>query len=382
MKASPYERALDDLHFSEEAQMRMIQNLEAQAANAPINPTLPMTPVTRTSGSSVTRRRPVSRRAALTLALAATLAVGGGAAYATGALTNVIDAFSGLFGNGPAQTELIDKLGIPLGTQAQANNVTMTADAAIGDAYGYAVVFSIAQNNGEPLDLTGVQNTNGILAGLAFTDELLEVDGVHDVAGSGWFFDADPTDNTIQYMVRADMALTADGTSVAGRSATAHFGDLIIRDAKDPSKETVVAQGPWDLAFTFDYEDQTVEIPVDPAASTGIWDEREAVINELSVSPLGAYLTYTMEGVPLEQKENGQLSPEVLASWESYMGVPVVVAFADGTQQVFENGSGPSRMDSTAGDSTTVFRSCPFDEIVNVDDIVSVTVGDLEFSVQ
>ena len=94
MKASPYERALDDLHFSEEAQMRIVQNLEAQTAGAAIDPTLPM-PATMTrkaagAGTAATaRRRPVSRRAALTLALAATLAVGGGAAYATGALTSV-----------------------------------------------------------------------------------------------------------------------------------------------------------------------------------------------------------------------------------------------------------------------------------------------------
>lgn len=374
MKASPYERALDDLHFSEEAQMRMIQNLEAQTANAPVFPTPTI--------ERPARRRPVSRRAALTLALAATLAVGGGAAYATGALTNVIDAFSGLFGSGPAQTELIDRLGIPLGTQAQANGVTVTADAAIGDAHGYAVVFSIARNDGEPLDLTGTRNIDGVLAGLAFTDELLEVDGIHDAAGNGWFFDVDPTDNAIQYMMRIDIALTGDGSSVAGRNATAHFGDLIIRNTENPSQETAVAQGPWDLAFTFDYEDQTVEVALDPAACASTGDGREAAISELSVSPLGAYLTYTMDGVPLQQTESGQLSPEVLASWESYMGIPVVVTFADGTQQVFENGDGPSHMDSTAGDSTTVFRSCPFDEIVNVEDIVSVTVGDLELAVQ
>ena len=94
MKASPYERALDDLHFSEEAQMRIVQNLEAQTAGAAIDPTLPM-PATMTrkaagAGTAATaRRRPVSRRAALTLALAAPLAVGGGAADATGALTRV-----------------------------------------------------------------------------------------------------------------------------------------------------------------------------------------------------------------------------------------------------------------------------------------------------
>ncbi len=386
MKASPYERALDDLHFSEETQMRMIQNLEAQTTGASINPTLPMPAATAAQSTgagsaAAARRRPVSRRAALTLALAATLAVGGGAAYATGTLTSVVDAFSGLFGNGPAQTELIGKLGVPLGAQAEADGVTITADAAIGDAHGYAVVFSLARTDGEPFDLTGVQNIDGVPAGLAFSDDTLDVDGLVGETGSSWFFDADPTDNAIQYMVRRDLAATSDGGSVAGRSATAHFGNLIIRDAEDPSKETVVAQGPWDLAFAFDYKDQTTEVALDPEGSTALWDGREATVQAVSVSPLGVYVTYTMDGVPLELKESGQISPEVAASWESYTGLPVVVTFADGHQQRFEGGNGPSSMDASAGDATEVFRGCPFEEIVNVDDVVSVTVGDLEIAV-
>lgn len=387
MKASPYEHALDDLHFSEEAQMRMIQNLEAQTAGASIDPTLPLPAATarKAAGAgtaTAARRRPVSRRAALTLALAATLAVGGGAAYATGALTGVVDAFSGLFGNGPAQTELIGQLGVPLGTQAQANGVTMTADAAIGDAYGYAVVFSLVRDDGESFDLTGAQDIDGVLAGLAFSDDIVEVDGLDGATGSGWFFDADPADNAIQYMVRIDLATSSDGGSVAGRSATARFGDLIIRDAEDPSKETVAAQGPWDLAFTFDYEDQTAEVALDPDAATANWDGREAAVQAVSVSPLGVYVTYTMDGVPLEQKESGRISDEVAESWNSYIGLPVVVTFADGTQQRFEDGNSPSRMDASAGDKTEVFRSCPFEEIANVGDIVSVTVGDLEIAVK
>lgn len=178
------------------------------------------------------------------------------------------------------------------------------------------------------------------------------------------------------------MATTSDGGSVAGRSATAHFGDLVVRDAEDPSKETVVAQGPWDLALTFDYEDQTVEVALNPDDSVAAWDGREATVQAVSVSPLGVYVAYTMDGVPLEQKESGQVSPEVAASWDSYTGLPITVTFADGTQQRFEDGNGPSSMGVSAGDKTEVVRGCPFEKIANVDDIASVTVGDLEIAVQ
>lgn len=373
MKASPYERALDDLHFSEETKMRMAHNLEACMAE--------QTPVV----SSVPSRNPrprMSRRAVVGLALAATLAVGGGAAFATGALTNVVDAFSGLLGSGPGQADLITKLGVPLGTQATADGVTVTADAAIGDAHGYAVVFSIARADGEPLDLAGVTNDEGILHGLDFTESDVAVDGVDGATGGSWFFDVDPDDNVIQYMVRMDMATTEDGLSVAGRSATAHFGELVVRNESDPSKTAVVAKGPWDLAFEFDYEDSTVEVAVEPVAQEPHQDGRQMTVESLSVSPLGAYVTYTMDGTPLMDEESGKVSPEAEASWNEYAGIPICVTFADGSTQVFEDGNSPAHANTDSEDSTTVFRSCPFEKIVEVGDIASVTVGDATYEVK
>lgn len=373
MKASPYERALDDLHFSEETKMRMAHNLEAcMAEQTPVVSSLP----TRSS------RPRMSRRAVVGLALAATLAVGGGAAFATGALTNVVDAFSGLLGSGPGQTDLIAKLGVPLGTQATADGVTVTADAAIGDAHGYAVVFSIARADGEPLDLAGVTNGEGILHGLDFTESSVDVSGVNGAAESSWFFDVDPNDNAVQYMVRADMATTEDGLSVARRSATAHFGDLIVRDESDPSKTTVVAEGPWDLAFEFDYDDSTVEVAVEPVAQEPHQDGRQMTVESISVSPLGAYVTYTMDGVPLLDEESGKVSPEAEASWNEYAGIPICVTFADGSTQVFKDGDSAAHANMANENSTTVSRSCPFENIVEMGDIVSVTVGDATYEVK
>lgn len=45
------------------------------------------------------------------------------------------DAFAGLFGGGPAETEIIDRIGCPIGASATSNGVTITADAIMGDTH-------------------------------------------------------------------------------------------------------------------------------------------------------------------------------------------------------------------------------------------------------
>ena len=77
-------------------------------------------------------RRPV-RRIAL-IAAAAVLVLAVGPAGATGILRSAAEVFSPLFGGAPAQTEIIDKIGYPVGASDTDNGVTVTADAVMGDA--------------------------------------------------------------------------------------------------------------------------------------------------------------------------------------------------------------------------------------------------------
>ncbi|CAN4051462.1 Transcriptional regulator XRE family, partial [Dysosmobacter welbionis] len=71
-------------------------------------------------------RRPV-RRIAL-IAAAAVLVLAVGTAGATGILRSAAEVFSPLFGGAPAQTEIIDKIGYPVGASDTDNGVTVTAD--------------------------------------------------------------------------------------------------------------------------------------------------------------------------------------------------------------------------------------------------------------
>ena len=83
-------------------------------------------------------------------AAAAVLVLAVGTAGATGILRSAAEVFSPLFGGAPAQTEIIDKIGYPVGASDTDNGVTVTADAVMGDAYNAAVVFTFRTDDGSP----------------------------------------------------------------------------------------------------------------------------------------------------------------------------------------------------------------------------------------
>ena len=129
-----YKKAMDGIRFSEAAKERMARNLVAAqgASHAP--------------AASATRqareRTPVRARAggkrrwqavAAAAAAVGVLAVLGGAAYASGALMTMAEAVDAAFTGAPTPTEIVDKVGRPVGAGASSNGVTVTAEAIFGD---------------------------------------------------------------------------------------------------------------------------------------------------------------------------------------------------------------------------------------------------------
>lgn len=130
-----YRDSMDRLHFTQEQKQEMVNRLMEAG------------PV-----SSV--RRPLRFRRFAAVGATAALALSLGVAGATGALGSAGDAFAGLFGGGPAETEIIDQIGYPIGASATSNGVTITADAIMGDTYSYAIVYSIRRDDGSPWSAT------------------------------------------------------------------------------------------------------------------------------------------------------------------------------------------------------------------------------------
>ena len=382
-----YRTELDQLCFSDEQKARMAQRLKAAARTNKVlelHRTQSATASARSDerrGSSRTARpqrahRRSPHRIAAAIGIAAVLAIGGGTAYATGTLTRAADSLAAVFGAGPAQTELIDQIGRPIGASCTSNGITITADAIIGMRHAYAVAYTIEKDDGTAFDeLT--KNENGtynlVLDGGGSINALTALRlGVDASGGTRYTFDADPADNSLQIVEMTRIG----GSDFSLVGETLHFNATEIgftrvgEDGRNlPSQ--AIATGDWNMSFKIDYEDLSVDLPV---GQTFTINGNSAVVDELAVSPLGATITYTVDAV------DGPSGPTGLETGaEKRVGHGnFTVTFTDGATQ--ELGSGYTSWQQNG--KTVVQKTWFFDQIRDVDDIASITVGDLTVPVR
>ena len=119
-----YTSAMQDLHFTPQQKVEIAARAAEAAQAAPRR-----------------KRRPIGRTALIAACLTVVLAVSAGA---TGVLKSAIDVFSPIFGGSAAQTEIIDKIGYPVGASDTDNGVTITADAVMGDRYNAVIIYTIS----------------------------------------------------------------------------------------------------------------------------------------------------------------------------------------------------------------------------------------------
>lgn len=141
-----YQHTLDSLHFTPE-QKSDIARRALQAAQEQQSRT----------------RRPIRRT--VLIAAAAVLVLAVGTAGATGILKSAAEVFAPIFGGSAAQTEIIDKIGYPIGASDTAGGVTITADAVMGDAYNAAIVFTITRDDGTALLPAGTEDAMLLVRG-------------------------------------------------------------------------------------------------------------------------------------------------------------------------------------------------------------------------
>ncbi len=219
-----YNEAMDDLRFSPAAKERMAARLAAAQEQA--RAARPQPDVYAARGGK--RRWRFAAAAAATLVLAVGLA---GGAYASGALMGVGNVMDDLFGGPPAQTEVVGKIGRPLGASATSNGVTVTAEAIIGDRANYTIVFSVAKDDGTPFE--GVEALDNGTLPLGFGEGAgVHVDGVTTGGGSSHFYGMPtlPTTSSSTWsrcpsprpaaassgILRARASRTCTGTATAG----------------------------------------------------------------------------------------------------------------------------------------------------------------------
>ena len=341
--AFDYKQQLNRLSFTPEEKVAMIRRLADASQAAP------------------KKRRRLGRGAAAAIAVAACLAVSAGA---VGALKSAGDAFAPVFGT--AETEIVDKIGHPIGVSATNGGVTITADAIIGDAYHYAIVYTIAKADGSAFDFD-VNNTvgDGILP-LSFDRQDTELGLMGGAHGSSWFYDADSGNNAIQFIEERE----TDGTLSAGHSAKVVFRDLYYGSGEDAR---LLAQGKWVLRFDLDFEDASLDLP---AGQETTLNGMPLTTNRVTLSPLALQVDYTVgSAVQWSDAPDGQESAENRTQHQRYQGdLTLLVTMQDGSVLDLTDAGGSL---SPEGDTTHGTKGSVFSRIIDTEQAVSVTVGDI-----
>ena len=202
----------------------------------------------------------VRRWAALAACFALIISMALTAEATNGTVSNLL---APLFGG--AQTEIVDKIGVPIGASTSVNGYTLTMDAIIGDRYSVMVAYTLSRDDGQSIP----ENIDFRRKGFS---------------GSGYgtkiLIDEDDT-SIAHFHLR-----WRRNDPIIGRIVTATFTDLIIDDGEN---DVIHAEGTWEIKYTLRYPDSTEELPVKPFE---IVDDggRRFKVEGIMLSPLGIHL--------------------------------------------------------------------------------------------
>ena len=195
------------------------------------------------------------------------------AEIANGYVSNLL---APLFGG--TQTEIVDKIGRPLGANAAVGEYTLTADAIIGDGYSVGMVFTLKRTDGKPIDDS-----------LRFEDVEIPIDRQSHGETHGYVRSEDGKSLKI--------TLEWDGTKriFLNRNITIRFRNL-IKSAQDGSQKQLVTEGCWDLKVCLRYEEISQEIEIETLKVLGA-EGLVYEIEDLYISPYGVHLKATVPNV-------------------------------------------------------------------------------------
>ncbi|MDO4174614.1 MAG: DUF4179 domain-containing protein [Eubacteriales bacterium] len=336
-----YAQDMDSLHYTQEQKVRLASaavhaaELEARQQR-------------RT-------RRPVRRTI---LVIAAALAIVIGTASATGALKTLTEIFSPVLGSSEEQIELMGAMGQSIGVSDTQNGVTITADGMIGDKYNACIVYTISWDDSMdvPLPQDWQNNPSGYLMFESDDTDLHDTQGAS--FGTAWFTDNDPTDNAIQYC----RTISGDEELLYG-NVTATFENLQYTPA-DTNEPDTILEGSWKLQFDVHYEDSSLSLESGKSFS---YEGMQVTVTNASISPIGIHVEINVD----------------TPSWDSYDldNIPLKLTKTDGTVLDLTEKCGYYCWTSDDHTETVMGKGGAFDEIIPLDDMATLTIGDLTYDI-
>lgn len=365
--SNDYRHALEHISFTDNAKQHMANSIAQSVASSDA--------ATAQSNFNGTRRKPriarhpvrtVARIAAVTAVLAIVIG-GAGTAMATGVLPLPSDMLSDIFDGPASQTEIIDRIGRPVGASCSNNGVTVTADAIMGDKDMVTIAYTLTFDDPAALKKLSEPGENGTIAGSV--DGNVYVDGEHGGQGQSWLIDKNPNDSSIQYFAQ----FSVESPGLMGRTVRTHINSLVVpRAGKELPEYKKILTGPWDLKFQLNYEDTSVTIPAPKSVN---YNGTKATIQEATVSCVGVSVRYNIDRSIEHDNNSGKMSQNMEESMDAVGNIPLIVTFKDGHVEDATSHSGyfANKLDNG---TTDVHKTWPFSQVCDTDKIASVQIGD------
>lgn len=365
--SNDYRHALEHISFTDNAKQHMANSIAQSVASSDA--------ATAQSNFNGTRRKPriarhpvrtVARIAAVTAVLAIVIG-GAGTAMATGVLPLPSDMLSDIFDGPASQTEIIDRIGRPVGASCSNNGVTVTADAIMGDKDMVTIAYTLTFDDPAALKKLSEPGENGTIAGSV--DGNVYVDGEHGGQGQSWLIDKNPNDSSIQYFAQ----FSVESPGLMGRTVRTHINSLVVpRAGKELPEYKKILTGPWDLKFQLNYEDTSVTIPAPKSVN---FNGTKATIQEATVSCVGVSVRYNIDRSIEHDNNSGKMSQNMEESMDAVGNIPLIVTFKDGHVEDATSHSGyfANKLDNG---TTDVHKTWPFSQVCDTDRIASVQIGD------
>lgn len=365
--SNDYRHALEHISFTDNAKQHMANSIAQSVASSDA--------ATAQSNFNGTRRKPriarhpvrtVARIAAVTAVLAIVIG-GAGTAMVTGVLPLPSDMLSDIFDGPASQTEIIDRIGRPVGASCSNNGVTVTADAIMGDKDMVTIAYTLTFDDPAALKKLSEPGENGTIAGSV--DGNVYVDGEHGGQGQSWLIDKNPNDSSIQYFAQ----FSVESPGLMGRTVRTHINSLVVpRAGKELPEYKKILTGPWDLKFQLNYEDTSVTIPAPKSVN---FNGTKATIQEATVSCVGVSVRYNIDRSIEHDNNSGKMSQNMEESMDAVGNIPLIVTFKDGHVEDATSHSGyfANKLDNG---TTDVHKTWPFSQVCDTDKIASVQIGD------
>lgn len=365
--SNDYRHALEHISFTDNAKQHMANSIAQSVASSDA--------ATAQSNFNGTRRKPriarhpertVARIAAVTAVLAIVIG-GAGTAMATGVLPLPSDMLSDIFDGPASQTEIIDRIGRPVGASCSNNGVTVTADAIMGDKDMVTIAYTLTFDDPTALKKLSEPGENGTIAGSV--DGNVYVDGEHGGQGQSWLIDKNPNDSSIQYFAQ----FSVESPGLMGRTVRTHINSLVVpRAGKELPEYKKILTGPWDLKFQLNYEDTSVTIPAPKSVN---FNGTKATIQEATVSCVGVSVRYNIDRSIEHDNNSGKMSQNMEESMDAVGNIPLIMTFKDGHVEDATSHSGyfANKLDNG---TTDVHKTWPFSQVCDTDKIASVQIGD------